>query len=75
MIIGVDDVPESTMKNLGRNILDEVLVKWWGEESYSALLEKNFKPLARNQVDEFRANRSQRISKLYHEAVRLLRLG
>ena len=44
VIVGVDDVPESTMKNLGRNTRDKLLVKCWGEESYPAFLEKNIEP-------------------------------
>ena len=44
-------------------------MKWWGEENFSSLLESNVELLARNKVDEYRANRSKTISKMYHLAV------
>ena len=68
-VVSNEDVPANTMRSLGRNLVGKVIVKWWGEENYSALQEKNVEKLARNQIDEFRANRSQLISKMYYQAV------
>ena len=65
----LEDVPENICQYLGCNIEGKRIVKWWGEEDFSALAEKNVEPLAQNQVDEFWAKRSKVISKLYHQAV------
>lgn len=68
-IVGLDVVPPQVLQHLGRNLDKKQIVKWWGEENFSALDEKNIEPLARNKSDEFRANRSTYISKLYHQAL------
>ena len=46
-----------------------MIVKWWDEDNYSALSEADVEPLAQNRIDEFRANRSAKISRAYHKAV------
>ena len=61
--------PENIRQYLGRNLEGKRIVKWWGEENISTLAEKNVEPLARNQADEFRANRSKLINKLYDKVV------
>ena len=61
--------PENIRQYLGRNLEGKRIVKWWGEENFSTLAEKNVEPLARNQADEFRANRSKLFNKLYDKVV------
>ena len=68
-VVGLEDVPQNILHQLGRNLDGKTIVKWWGEENFSALHEKNVDMLARNKIDEFRANRSALISKMYHKAV------
>ena len=68
-VMGRDELPDDILQYLGRNLDGKHIVKWWGEENFSALEESKVEPLARNKTDELRANRSQYISKLYHQAV------
>ena len=34
-----EEVPDNILKKLGRNLMGKMIVKWWGEENYSALPE------------------------------------
>ena len=68
-VVGQEEVPELVLQHLGRNLDGKHLVKWWGEDNFSTLEESKIEHLARNKIDELRANRSKHISKLYHQAV------
>ena len=64
-----NDIPSETLQKLGRNVAGKVLVRWVGEGNYSALRENCVELLARNKTDEYRANKSNHISKMYHLAL------
>ena len=68
-VVGSEAVPKDILREFGRSLQGKIIVKWWGEEMYAALLERQVEILARNKIDEFRATKSTLISKLYHQAV------
>ena len=47
----------------------KVIVKWWGEENYSAIAESKGECLSQNKIDEHQATRSTQIAKAYHSAL------
>ena len=69
LVVSRDEVPEIALRKLGRNLDSKILIKWWGENNYSALRDNCVEQLARNRVDEYRAHRSNQITKMYHLAV------
>ena len=69
VVVTQEEVPPETLAKLGRNLVGKVLVRWMGEGNYSALRDNCVELLARNKIDEYRANRSNYISKMYHLAV------
>ena len=58
IVVGMEEIPHDVMLQLSPNLKGKQIVRWWGEQNYSALDERNIEPLERNRVDEFRANRS-----------------
>ena len=69
VVATLEDIPENIRQYLRRSLVGKRIVRWWSEKNVSALAEKNMESLARNQLDEFWANRSKLISKLYNQAV------
>ena len=69
IVVAQNDIPSETLQKLGRNVAGKVLVRWVGEGNYSALRENCVELLARNKTDEYRANKSNHISKMYHLAL------
>ena len=63
------EVPRITLEKLGRNLDMKVRIRWWGENNYSALHHNLVETLARNKVDECRANIPNHISQMYHLAI------
>ena len=68
-VVHLDSVPINIAKLLGRSATNKIVVQWWNEDNYSALHESKVELLGRNQIDEFRANRSRQVSRNYHLAV------
>ena len=68
-VCSIDEVPNDIYNKLGKKTEGKVIVKWWDENNYSMLPGNKVELLARNKIDEFRANRSSQIAKAYHSAL------
>ena len=68
-ICAAGEVPETVLSKLGCSLGGKVIVKWWDKDNYSAVPESQVEQLARNKVDEPRANKSVQIARSYHAAL------
>ena len=73
-VVSCADVPEKLHKSLFRNKVDELVVQWYGEKTFSWKKTSQLDHLSENRIDSSRASKSHRMLLLYQEALSDLRM-
>ena len=68
------DVPENLHTSLFRNKVDELVVQWYGENTFSWKRTSQLDHLSENRIDSSRASRSNSMLLLYQGALAHMRM-